>query len=197
MEIRKHKGYVMKKEYVRNLTITGMFLSIGLVLPFLTGQIQSLGNALLPMHLPVFLCALICGWKYAVPMAFILPPLRSLLFTMPPLYPTAVSMAFELAVYALVTGLVYSLLRKKNVLAVEISIIAGMLAGRAVWGCVQALLLGISGKSFTFAAFIAGAFTNAVPGIILQLVLIPAAMVVLDRTGALPFGDGAQTAAEE
>ena len=47
------------------------------------------------------------------------------------------------------------------------------------------------------AEFIAGAFTNAVPGIILQLVLIPAAMVVLDRTGALPFGDGAQTAAEE
>jgi len=196
MMVRKHKRYAMNREYVRNLTITGMFLAIGLVLPFLTGQLQSMGNALLPMHLPVFLCALICGWKYAVPMAFVLPPLRSLLFTMPPLYPTAVSMAFELAVYALVTGLVYALLRKKNVLSVYISVIAGMLAGRAVWGCVQALLLEISGKFFGFAAFIAGAFTNAVPGIILQLVLIPAAMVVLDKTGALPFGDGKQTDAD-
>ena len=129
----------MNREYVRNLTITGMFLAIGLVLPFLTGQLQSMGNALLPMHLPVFLCALICGWKYAVPMAFILPPLRSLLFTMPPLYPTAVSMAFELAVYALVTGLVYALLRKKNVLSVYISVIAGMLAVFNMMGYHNAL----------------------------------------------------------
>lgn len=170
--------------------MTGLFMAIGLVLPFLTGQIPQIGSMLLPMHIPVFLCALICGWQYAAPMAFVLPLLRSLMFIMPPMYPTAIAMAFELAAYALVTGLVYKLFRKKNVAAVYVSLAAGMLAGRAVWGAAQAVLLGIKGKTFTFPAFLAGAFVNAVPGIIIQLILIPAAMLALDKSGALPFSDG-------
>ncbi|MBO4413432.1 MAG: ECF transporter S component, partial [Clostridia bacterium] len=77
------------KERILRLTLTAMFLALGLVLPFLTGQIPQIGSMLLPMHIPVFLCALICGWQYATPMAFILPILRSLIFSMPPMYPTA------------------------------------------------------------------------------------------------------------
>ena len=83
-------------------------MAIGLLLPFLTGQIQQIGNMLLPMHLPVFLCALICGWQYGVAVGFVLPLLRYLLFGMPPIFPVGVAMAFELATYALVAGLVYS-----------------------------------------------------------------------------------------
>ena len=171
----------MKKDYVSKLTLTAMFLALGLVLPFLTGQIQQIGNMLLPMHLPVFLCALLCGWQYGTLMAFILPLLRSFLFGMPPIYPTALSMAFELAAYAFVAGFLYSRFKKKTLASLYISILAAMVIGRLVWGVAQMIFLGVSGKSFTFAAFLAGALTNAIPGIILQLVLIPALMLVLGK----------------
>jgi predicted membrane protein len=177
----------MKKIHIRNLALTGLFMSIGLVLPFLTGQIPEIGNMLLPMHIPVFLCALICGWQYGLPMAFVLPLLRSLIFGMPPLYPTALSMAFELATYALVAGLLFWLAKKQNILTVYYSIIAAMIAGRLVWGAAQATFLGIGGKPFTFSAFLSGALLNAIPGIIIQLILIPAVLFALDRSGLVPF----------
>ena len=82
------------KNSVKNITLTAMILALGMILPFFTGQIPQIGNMLLPMHLPVFLCALICGWQYGTIMAFILPLLRSLVFGMPPFYPTALAMAF-------------------------------------------------------------------------------------------------------
>ena len=177
----------MKKIHIRNLALTGLFMALGLVLPFLTGQIPQIGSMLLPMHIPVFLCALICGWQYGLPMAFVLPLLRSLIFGMPPLYPTALAMAFELAAYALVAGLLYGLAKKQNLLTVYYSILAAMVAGRLVWGAAQAILLGISGKTFTFSAFLAGALLNAIPGIIIQLILIPAVLFALDRFGLVPF----------
>jgi thiamine transporter ThiT len=176
----------MKKHLIK-LALTAMFFALGLVLPFLTGQIPQIGSMLLPMHLPVFLCALICGWQYALPMAAALPLLRSLMFGMPPIYPTAVAMAFELATYAFVAGFIYSRFKKQNILKVYISLIAAMIAGRVVWGVVQLILLGIKGSTFTFPAFLSGAFLNAFPGIILQLVLIPAIMLALDKMKLLKF----------
>lgn len=164
-----------------------MFFALGLLLPFITGQIPQIGNMLLPMHLPVFLCALICGWQYALPMAAALPLLRSLMFGMPPIYPTAVAMAFELATYAFVTGFVYSRFKKQNIVKVYISLVAAMIAGRIVWGIAQLILLGIKGNTFTFSAFISGAFLTAFPGIILQLLLIPGIMLALDKMKLLKF----------
>lgn len=168
-----------------------MFLALGLVLPFLTGQIPEIGSMLLPMHIPVFLCALICGWQYAVPMSFILPIMRSLIFTMPPMYPGAVAMAFEFAAYAFVAGFVYSLFKKQDLIALYVSMLTAMVAGRIVWGIAQAILLGAAGKSFTLSAFLAGAFFDAIPGIIVQLVLIPAVMLALRKAKLVPI-DGRQ-----
>ena len=176
------------KKSIKNLTLTAMFLALGLVLPFLTGQIPQIGSMLLPMHLPVFLCALVCGWQWATPMAAILPVMRSLIFGMPPIFPTATAMAFELATYAFVAGFLYhKILKKKNLLTVYISLVSAMILGRAVWGCAQWILLGISGKGFTFAAFLAGAFVNAWPGIIMLLVLGPAIMFLLDKLKLVRF----------
>ncbi len=176
----------MKKGFVLRLTLTALFFALGMVLPFLTGQIPQIGNMVLPMHLPVFFCALICGWQWGLPMAFLLPLLRSLIFTMPPMYPNAIAMAFELMTYALVAGLIYSKSRRSG-LSLYISLISAMLAGRIVWGILQAMLLGVKGNTFTFSAFIAGAIKNAVPGIIIQLILIPAVMLLLYKTGFLPI----------
>ena len=165
-------------------------MAIGLVLPFITGQIPTIGNMLLPMHIPVFLCAMICGWRYATPMAFILPLLRSMIFGFPPLYPNAIVMAFELAAYAFVLGLLYGRAKKQNIGTVLRCMIIAMILGRVVWGVVKWILLGAAGDAFTMQAFIAGGFLNAIPGIILQLILIPAIMAALDRAGLVPFRKG-------
>lgn len=177
----------MKRENIIRLTLSAMFIAVGLVLPFLTGQIQQIGNMLLPMHIPVMLCGLICGWKYGLAVGAILPIFRSLTFGMPNLYPNAVAMAFELAAYGFVIGLLYIIIKKKGIVSLYISLISAMLAGRAVWGIVMAILMGIGKSSFPMSAFVAGALLNAIPGIIIQLVLIPAIMLLLERTGALRF----------
>lgn len=175
------------KERTKNITLSALFIALGLVLPLLTGQLQALGNAFLPMHLPVLLCGLIAGPTYGFIVGLILPLLRHFTFGMPPLYPTAISMTFELATYGLVVGLMYKYSRWKCIIALYESLIVAMIAGRVAWGIVQMILLGVSGKAFTFQMFMAGAFLNAIPGIVFQLIFIPALMLVLHRTGLVRF----------
>lgn len=176
-----------KKNQILRLTLAAMFMAIGLVLPFLTGQIPRIGNMLLPMHIPVLLCGLICGWQYGLTVGLILPPLRYVMFGMPVLFPTGIAMALELATYGLVIGLMYSRSRWKCVIALYRSMIIAMLAGRIVWGTAQIFLLGLGERGFTWKMFVAGAFLNSIPGIILQLVLLPAIMVALNKTGLVHF----------
>lgn len=171
----------------KNLTLSAMFLAIGMVLPFLTGQIPQIGNMMLPMHIPVLLCGVICGWQYGAALGFILPLIRYMVFGMPVLFPTGIAMAFEMLTYGLVIGLVYSLSRWKCIVSLYRALVSAMIAGRVVWAVVQMILLGVSGGAFTMKMFLAGAFFNAVPGIIIQLVLIPAVMVALGRTGMVQF----------
>lgn len=168
------------------LVLAGLFLTLGLILPFITGQIPQIGNMLLPMHIPVLLCGFICGWKYGLVVGFILPLLRSFLFTMPPMFPIAISMAFELATYGLVSGMLYQLL-SNNRFRIFFSLIGAMIDGRIVWGIVSYFLFGISSSQFTLEMFIAGAFINAIPGIIIQLILIPIIVSALERVNLVDY----------
>lgn len=188
-DLKKSAARPWTRQTTLRLVLSGLFLALGYVLPFATGQIKEIGNMLLPMHLPVFLCGLICGWKYGAAVGLILPVTRSLMFGMPSLFPTAAAMSAELMVYGLAVGLVYGLLKKKNILTVYISLLTAMVSGRLVWGLVQVILLGINGTGFTVHAFLAGALLNAIPGIILQLILVPAVMLTLQKTHILPFRD--------
>lgn len=174
----------MRNKYI-NLVLSAMFIAIGLVLPFLTGQIQQIGNLLLPMHIPVFLCGLICGYKYGFCTGLILPVFRSVLFSMPVLYPNAIAMSAELATYGLVSGLVYSMIKDKKFWSVYVAMLPAMIVGRVVWGLAEVILLGIKNNTFTLEMFLAGAFINAVPGLILQLVLIPLIISALKLSGVL------------
>lgn len=167
------------KQNVKNLVLAAMFLALGLIMPIFTAQIPKIGSMLLPMHLPVLLCGMICGWQYGGAVGLIVPMLRSVIFGTPPMFPTAVAMTFELAAYGAVAGLLYSRL-PKNLLTLYCSLIATMLCGRVVWGIARALLSGIGGEAFTWKLFASGAFLTALPGIILQLILIPIIMVSLD-----------------
>lgn len=175
------------RRQTKNLTLSAMFTALGLVLPMLTGNIPQIGSMLLPMHIPVFLCSLICGWQYGLAVGAILPLMRSLLFGMPPLHPVAIAMTFEMAAYGFVAGFLYNRSRWQCIVALYRAMIAAMLAGRAVWGAAEVVLLGLAGNAFTWQAFMAGAFLNAIPGILVQLTLIPALMLALHKTGLVKF----------
>lgn len=171
----------MERKSINKTVLSAMFLAIGLVLPLLTGQIKEVGDSLLPMHLPVMLCGLICGYKYGAVVGLIMPFLRSVIFGMPPMYPNAVWMALELATYGLIIGLVYKNRKSDKILWVYASLITAMLSGRVVWGLSKVILLGVKGSTFTFSAFIVGGFVDAFLGIVLQLILIPSAMMILKK----------------
>ena len=172
---------------VQKLTASAVMLALCMLLPFVTGQVPEIGNMLCPMHIPVMLCGFLCGWQYGLLVGFTAPLLRSFIFAAPPLFPHAVSMAFELATYGFTMGFLYSHSRWKCIKSLFKCMIVSMLAGRIVWGIVQVILLGAGNNGFTFHAFFAGAFFNAVPGIILQLILIPAIMVGLRRAKLVPL----------
>ncbi len=173
-----------KRNNVFHLTVSAICLALCMVLPFLTGQIPQIGSMLSPMHIPVLLCGFICGPAWAAVVGAFAPILRFALFGMPPLFPTGAAMCFELLTYGVVSGALYRMLPGKKS-SIYASLIAAMLAGRVVWGAVSAVLMGASGGEFTFAAFMAGAFINAVPGIVLHIVLIPVIVLALER--ALPW----------
>ena len=177
----------MNQTQIRKMTFSAMYLAIAMVLPFLTGQIPEIGSMLSPMHIPVLLCGFMCGWPWGLGVGFIAPLLRSAIFGIPVMFPGAVSMAFELAVYGASAGILYRLLPKEK-WAVWAALVISMIAGRIVWGIARLVLAGLSGKSFTWALFIAGAFTNAVPGIILHLVIIPPLVIIMERAGLILNG---------
>lgn len=162
----------MKKNSIRNLVLAGLFVALGLVLPSLTGRIPALGQRVLPMHIPVLIAGFVCGWPYGLVVGFITPLLASIINGMPPMFPVAISMAFELGTYGLLTGLFYKLLPKKP-LYTYLALILAMLGGRVVLGLANVVLLGMNGKPYTFEMFMAGAFINAIFGIIIQIIIIP------------------------
>ena len=170
----------MKNKHIQNLVLSGVLLALGMVLPFVTMQIKEIGDTLLPMHLPVLLCGLLCGWKWGFPVGLMLPFLRSLVFGMPPVFPNAVWMACELATYGAVVGLLYSFIRVRG--RVYIALVGAQISGRLVWGAVKALLLGVRGTDFPFSAFLIGGFVDAFPGILLQILLIPPLFLLFQHT---------------
>ena len=157
-----------------------MCLALCLLLPFLTGQIPQIGSALCPMHLPVLLAGFLCGPWWALVTGLTAPLLRNLLFSMPPLL-TAIAMSFELGTYGVVSGLLYRRL-PKNLAGIYISLITAMITGRIGWGLVRGAMTGMAGESFTWAMFLAGAFTTAIPGIIIQLILIPVLVTAIRKS---------------
>lgn len=166
---------------VRKLAFSALFLALCMVLPLITGNIQQIGNALAPMHIPVLICGFMCGWQYGLAVGFIAPIMRSVIFGMPVMFPMAAAMAFELAVYGLLSGILYKLFPKKNIYIYP-ALIISMLGGRIIWGLARYIMAGLSGSDFGISMFIAGAFTNAIPGIICHIVIIPLVVMALQRT---------------
>ena len=181
MALFLYRGRTMKsRRHLEKLIVSALFLAIAYLLPFLTGQIPEVGSMLSPMHFPALLCGFLCGPLWGAAVGGIAPHFRSLTLGMPALFPKAVAMALELLAYGAVAGLLHRILPKRRPF-IYVSLIGAMLVGRGVYGVAMAVLLGLSGGSYTLAAFLASAFTGAIPGIVLQLVLIPPLVMLLGR----------------
>lgn len=161
----------LNKNTIFKISVSGVLLAIGMVLPFLTGQIPEIGKMLCPMHIPVLICGFLCGWKYGLLIGFTLPLLRSLIFSVPVFFPNAWGMAFEMGTYGFLAGFFSN--KINNIYKLYLFLIFSMLGGRLIWGLIMSIFMNINNSSFTFKAFLGGAFINAWPGIILQLIVVP------------------------
>ena len=185
-----------KNKSLYRLVLSGVLLALGLVLPFLTGQIPSIGQAISPLHIPALICGLTCGWQWGLGLGIVLPLLRSLLFGMPPFPTAALPMAFELAAYGLLTGLLYPLFlrlfKKENHLpALLTALLVSMILGRFVGGAAKAALLsfGIIGSNspYTFAVFFTSYFTSTAIGAAIHVILVPAVVLALEKAKLSPL----------
>lgn len=166
----------MRKTMTVNLTGTALCIALGIILPTFFHMVGA-GPTFLPMHIPVLLCGLIFGWPYGAVCGFIVPLFSSILTGMPPIFPTAPAMMLELCAYGALTGFFYHKLRWN----VYPALICAMLAGRIVSGLANAVFMNMASKPYGFAAFISGSFVGAVPGIVIQIILIPILILALEK----------------
>lgn len=177
-----------QRKPIRLLVTSALLLAVGLVLPFLTGQLPVLGKLMSPLHIPAYLCGLVCGPVWGVLLGILLPLLRMLLFGMPML-PSALPMAFECAAYGLCTGLIYRVTKARFAnrfcLPIFCAMIPSMMAGRIVGGLTKALFLAsgviASQAPFTFSVFIASYFVDTSVGALIHLILVPLVMAALKK----------------
>lgn len=159
----------------RRITLSALFLSLSIVLPFLTGQIPEIGKMLTPMHFPIIIGAYFIGPLYSLIIGFIAPLLRMLLFGLPP-YPISLIMAFELATYGVVTGVMFITLKKLKVnfiLNIYLSLFVAALMGRIVYALGAVVLL----ENASFIPVFLATFASSFIGIILQVIFIPILIV--------------------
>ena len=168
---------------IKRTVLAALFIALCVVLPVAFHAIPNAGTVFLPMHIPVLICGLVCGWPYGLLCGLMGPVLSSLITGMPP---AAVlpAMMVECAVYGLVSGLVLQFVRTGKLNAdLYIALIGAMLAGRVAAGVTKALIFS---PGITMSAWIATSFVTALPGIFIQLVLIPLLVNLLIRTHQIP-----------
>lgn len=186
-----------RNETLYRMIVTAVLLAVGLVLPFLTGQLQTIGKLISPLHIPVLICGLTCGWLWGGVLGAVLPLLRMALFGMPA-FPMAMPMTFELCAYGMLTGILYPVmvraLKGKRLPGMLCALVLAMVGGRIVGGAAKALLLlgGVisSGAPYTFAAFLTGYFADTAVGAAIHIVVVPAVVTALEKARLSPVGKG-------
>lgn len=168
----------------KNLMITALCIALGLVLPTAFHVIPNAGSVMLPMHIPVLLCGMICGPVLGLIAGICTPILSSVMTGMPPaaILP---GMACELAVYGLVTGLMLKFVKtKNNTINLYVSLITAMIAGRLVSGVLNALIF--RAGAYSLQIWVTASFVTALPGILLQLVILPVLVLALQKARLIP-----------
>jgi niacin transporter len=167
----------------KKIIYTALCMALGVVLPIAVHSVPNAGSVLLPMHIPVLLCGLICGWPFGLLCGAVTPVLSSLITGMPPMAYVP-SMAIELAVYGFVSGLLINIIKtKKQTANIYITLIIAMIAGRLAYGTVNALIFRVG--NYSMQIWITSAFITSLPGIIIQLVLIPIIILALQKANLI------------
>lgn len=169
----------MRNTKLRNILFTALCIAIGLILSQVVKMIPIPypGAVLLPMHIPVLICGFLCGWAYGAISGLTLPLIAFVLTGMPPIFPTGISMMLELATYGAFTALIYHFTNGK----VVISLIGAMISGRVVMAAANTILFTFTDNIYGWSLFISSAFFTALPGIIIQVILIPLIVLSLKR----------------
>ena len=167
----------------KRLILAGLCVALGIVLPVAFHSVANAGSIFLPMHIPVLLCGLICGWPYGLACGVLAPLLSSLITGMPPMAYLP-GMLCELAVYGFVSGLLMRYVKTGKLLAdLSISLVSAMLLGRLVLGLLNALLF--RAGEYSVALWTTSAFVTALPGIAIQLAIIPALVLALKQSSLI------------
>ncbi len=167
---------------VKRMVTTAICAAMCVVLPIAFHAVPNAGSVLLPMHIPVLLCGLLCGWPYGL-LCGLMGPFISSFTGMPPLS-VLPGMMVECATYGFVTGLGMRYIRTgKTTADLYISMIAAMALGRTVAGLAKALIFtpGISPFAWVTTSLVTG-----IPGIIIQLIVMPALVLTLTKAKLIP-----------
>ena len=171
----------MSGKTINKIVQAGLFVAVGILLPVVF-HMFGLGSIFLPMHIPVLVAGMVISWLYAAVVGALTPVLSSVITGMPPAFPTMPMMVFELAAYGMFSSLLYRRFKLNIYLALLGSMVAGrIVAGIAVWILANFFAASLPGP----AAFIAGAVLKGMPGIIIQVVLVPAVVMFLERNSVI------------
>lgn len=175
----------MKKSLIlRRSSVTAICIALCVILPMAFHMIPKGGAIFLPMHIPVLLCGLICGAPYGFLCGLIGPALSSVLTGMPPMA-ILPAMTIELACYGLFSGLMISLVKTNHrFLNLYISLVTAMLLGRAANGLVNALIFSVG--SYSLKMWLTASFVTSLPGLVIQLAIIPAIVFAIEKAKLLP-----------
>lgn len=175
---------MQKMSNVKKSIITAVCIALCYVIPLMFHGIQNAGSIFCPMHIPVFICGLICGWQYGLLCGIAGPALSSALSGMPPVA-ILPSMMVELAVYGTAAGLMMKLVRTKSTYAdLYISLIVAIVCGRVLAGLAKALIF--ARGSYSMSAWIAGSVVTSWPVTVIQLVFIPTIVFALMKSHLIP-----------
>ena len=173
----------MKLSYTKRLVLTAVCAALCVILPMAFHAFPGGGNVFLPMHIPVLLCGLMCSWPYGLICGLLGPALSCLLTQMPPVA-SLPSMMVECAVYGCVSGAMMVLVRTRRIYAdLYISMSTAMVAGRVASGFAKAFIFAPGTPIF---AWVTTSLVEGLPGIAIQLVLLPTIVYALMRAKLLP-----------
>lgn len=181
---------------VKKITLCAINIALCVVLPVAFHAFGPVSSVLSPMHIPVLLCGLVCGWPYGAFCGVVGPLLSSVVTGMPPAA-ALVHMLPELCVYGLACGLLAKLIHTGNLYGdLYCALIPVMLLGRIAGGAARALFLLGGGQSYSLTLWVSAYLVEALPGIVLHLILVPALVVVLTKAGLVPARSARRMAGE-
>jgi len=162
----------------KDLVMASVLLAIGILLPLIIHISGINGAIFLPMHIPVLIAGLIVGSPLGFIIGILSPIVNNLLTGMPPI-PILWIMIVELAIYGLLSGYLYRRIKMSLLPSLILSMIIGRI-GAALTLLALGMGFGLSVPPMNI--YIKGITLTALPGIIIQIILIPAIIRAYEKS---------------